>query len=202
MDPEAEEDLQQQQKVLLLGLLALCVALKGGTITAAGFATQAAVMLSESHATAMAIAAGLDEPTPEMRQRADQIANAEVAFLAGLAAAILAGDYASKEEGGRGAKALRARLALYSLKITGTANAELARRVEEEARANGQPEPECLWVLGVTDRHCSDCIAESETGWRRLSQLTRHPGDGSTACLANCQCHLEFRDGSRSFSNR
>jgi hypothetical protein len=46
------------------------------------------------------------------------------------------------------------------------------------------------WVMSDAE-HCKTCIAEAGMGARLKSELTRVPGDGSTDCKTNCQCHLE-----------
>lgn len=49
-----------------------------------------------------------------------------------------------------------------------------------------------LWVLGVAE-HCDDCLALAAEGWQPVGTFPI-PGDGSTQCLTNCQCHKEYRD--------
>lgn len=47
------------------------------------------------------------------------------------------------------------------------------------------------WVLGVAE-HCQDCIDFSAEGWQAIGYFP-FPGDGSTICLTNCQCHKEYK---------
>jgi hypothetical protein len=49
-----------------------------------------------------------------------------------------------------------------------------------------------LWVLGAAE-HCDDCVALAAMGWTEIGGHGTVPGAGDTACLTNCQCHLEYR---------
>jgi len=40
--------------------------------------------------------------------------------------------------------------------------------------------------------HCNDCITLAARGWQPINTLPR-PADGSTECLSNCKCIMEFR---------
>ena len=52
---------------------------------------------------------------------------------------------------------------------------------------------EIHWVMGAVEEHCSDCpvLASRVYTWKTLPTT---PGAGDTACLFNCQCHLEFHE--------
>ncbi|HEY3281405.1 MAG TPA: hypothetical protein VGN26_03960 [Armatimonadota bacterium] len=75
-----------------------------------------------------------------------------------------------------------------------------------EARLGGSPlqglpgEVMGLWVLGNAE-HCQDCIEEASQGWRPLSEFTRWPGDGSSACLTACKCVVVTNTGAKGFTN-
>lgn len=50
------------------------------------------------------------------------------------------------------------------------------------------------WVLGPGE-NCQDCIDYSMQGWVELGRIAAMPGDGSTVCKTNCNCHKEYRRG-------
>jgi hypothetical protein len=42
--------------------------------------------------------------------------------------------------------------------------------------------------------HCPDCVAQAELGWVPIDDPSvTAPRDGSTQCLGNCQCDMEYR---------
>lgn len=47
------------------------------------------------------------------------------------------------------------------------------------------------WIMTPAE-HCEDCPELEAMGWVPLGTLP-NPGDGSTACRANCKCYKEFR---------
>jgi hypothetical protein len=50
------------------------------------------------------------------------------------------------------------------------------------------------WNLGpVKTEHCDDCLGYENEGWQEIGYFPT-PGDGSTICLTNCQCHKEYRN--------
>lgn len=49
-----------------------------------------------------------------------------------------------------------------------------------------------LWALGEAE-HCPDCLAYAAEGWQPVGTFPE-PGDGSTQCLTNCQCHKAYRN--------
>ncbi|MBC8446076.1 MAG: hypothetical protein H8D74_02630, partial [Chloroflexi bacterium] len=64
--------------------------------------------------------------------------------------------------------------------------------IEREAeRERGRDE--VRWVLGVAE-HCEDCLELAGRDWMPIDDLGGQvPGDGTTRCRSNCQCHLEYR---------
>ena len=60
---------------------------------------------------------------------------------------------------------------------------------------------EVIWTLGIAE-HCPDCIERSEMGWMPITEDggfptadgSAFPGDGSTVCLTNCKCQLNYRN--------
>jgi len=51
-------------------------------------------------------------------------------------------------------------------------------------------EEEILWVMNPLAEHCETCLEESAKGWRRRSDLTRVPGDGSTICITTPESRI------------
>ena len=49
------------------------------------------------------------------------------------------------------------------------------------------------WVLGVAE-HCPDCVANANASPFTRYTLPSFPGDGTTRCRTNCQCHLEIAE--------
>jgi hypothetical protein len=45
-------------------------------------------------------------------------------------------------------------------------------------------------ILGVSDRHCGECVDCSGRGWVPIGTL---PTPGSRTCLSNCHCRLDYR---------
>jgi len=64
-------------------------------------------------------------------------------------------------------------------------------RREEERRAGRN---EVLWVVDPSVENCEDCQELAGRGWMPIDDLGGQvPGDGQTACMGNCHCHLEYR---------
>lgn len=49
-----------------------------------------------------------------------------------------------------------------------------------------------IWKLGVTDKHCLDCLSYVANNPYTKKTLPGVPKSGSTACLSNCLCFLEY----------
>lgn len=87
--------------------------------------------------------------------------------------------------------AVRARANLYVGAIRGTANQAFVE--------TGPDDVEYDWKLGGTEQHCEECPQIAALSPYRKDTLFAHPGDGSTPCLGNCDCHLERSDGVTGF---
>lgn len=52
-----------------------------------------------------------------------------------------------------------------------------------------------MWVLNPQAENCEDCQYYATQGWKPVSEkFYPVPGDGSTQCLTNCQCHKLYRN--------
>jgi hypothetical protein len=153
---------------------------------------QARTLFRVSHALAALYGVQRGGGSGEVRRAvADRAAKAEMEFLRGMIADAKAGRYARRSAGGEGAKALRARATLYSLKLVGTANSAYVASLEEGAVIR--------WVLGSAES-CEVCPVYAAGGPYTRATLPAVPGDGSTPCVTQCRCHLETAAGS-SFAN-
>lgn len=89
--------------------------------------------------------------------------------------------------------ALRARANLYTMATRGTA--------AEAFVDAGDDDEEYIWNLGAVEEHCKDCPEIAALSPFTKETLFAYPGDGSTPCLGNCECHLSRKsDGRRCFS--
>lgn len=86
------------------------------------------------------------------------------------------------------AKRVRWRMRLYAGKMRGTAN-----RAFVEAAAD---EDIFTWVLGATEKHCSDCPVFAGRTYTKFT-IPTYPGAGDTPCLGNCLCYLVRKRGNR-----
>lgn len=191
-----EDDLLKRlQAGTARSLNVLASRLAAGEIKPRTFLDKGREVLAKAHAGAFALgrakAGGSGEVSYSDLLKADRIAKGQRAFLKGFADDLQAGRYDPKSEGGAGAKVRKARAMLYALKLTATAN---------ESWLAGRPDEEVKWVPHA-EESCGDCLSEAAEGWRERSELTRYPGDGSTACVTRCKCSLVTRDGQAGFSN-
>ncbi len=154
---------------------------------------QARTLFRVSHALAAAYGVQRGGGSDEVRRQvADRAAKAEMQFLRGMIADAKAGRYAAKGDGGEGAKALKARAALYALKLTGTANAALALSLPAEGR---------LWWRLNSAEPCPDCPRIAAGSPYTRETIPFWPGQAETRCLSNCRCSVEIEGGPASFSN-
>lgn len=49
------------------------------------------------------------------------------------------------------------------------------------------------WVIG-SQHPCEDCQALAGMDWVPMGTFRQIPGDGTTRCKTNCQCHIEYRN--------
>ena len=109
-----------------------------------------------------------------------QAADNEQPWLQAFADDVADGRY-TLDDGTLNAKAINNRLRLYAGKLRGTANEAFV-----EASDDGE---EFEWVLGLCE-HCDDCPDIASMSPYTKEANLGYPGDGGTACLGNCQCHL------------
>jgi len=53
-------------------------------------------------------------------------------------------------------------------------------------------EVKIIWTLGVTDKHCPDCLSIVAKNPYTKKTLPGYPKSGSTICLSNCRCSLRY----------
>lgn len=112
-------------------------------------------------------------------------------FLLGFLAD-LEGERYLDEDGNLIVSAVRARANLYVQVMRGTAGAAFV--------AVSDAKEQFEWVMGAVEDHCADCPELAEASPWDESTLFAFPGDGNTACLGNCKCHLSrASDGRTSF---
>lgn len=141
--------------------------------------------IKELHMSSIVAARGGDWAaiTDEDWQAVNEEIEKQYQYLAGFATDV----YDKDEAGEEFTSAIIARAKLYA----GVALAIFYRSIMAQEIERGAKE--ILWVLGIAE-HCADCVELAGTGWMPIQDLGGQvPGDGSTACRANCQCHLEFR---------
>jgi hypothetical protein len=169
-----------------------------GNLSPADFVVQAQSILDFSHARAAVLgsfrAKRHDPPSDVAIRVAANASREQTGFLIGFARDLAEGKYAPKSQGGKGAGQRRARFALYSLRLGGTANRSFL-----DTLTAGDPGLEVLWIRKPGES-CRTCIAEASYGWRPASELTRVPGDGTSICIVKCRCKLQTRQGQESYA--
>jgi hypothetical protein len=172
--------------------------LASGAISPAQFVVEAEELLSFAHSRAAVLgsfrAKRHNPPTNVAIRVAAQASAEQRRFILGFAQDLANGVYKPKAQGGRGARQRKARFALYSLRLGGTANAAWLGTLQAQ---NGTVE--VLWVRHASES-CQDCRVEASYGWRQASSLTRVPGSGGTQCLVRCKCRLRTREGAESYA--
>ncbi len=48
------------------------------------------------------------------------------------------------------------------------------------------------WILGITDKHCIDCLNLASNSPYKKKNLPAVPKSGNTRCLSNCCCSLKY----------
>lgn len=141
--------------------------------------------IKELHMSSIAAARGGDwgAITDEDRKAVEEEIERQYQYLAGFATDV----YAQGEADEEFTSAIIARAKLYA----GIALAIFYRSIMAQEIERGAMEVN--WILGIAE-HCGDCVELAGIGWMPIEDLGGQvPGDGSTACRANCKCHLEFR---------
>lgn len=197
----------QERRRLLMLVFALARRLRAAALQLAGeettdreFAEGARREIALAHAEAACLGrslAGARANPALMTAIGRAEAELDAAYLMDFTVDLVAGRYDEDDAGEAG---LGRRAMLYAKRLRGTANRAWAGVQVSRASAAGPPKQglAALWVLGAAE-HCGDCIEEAGEGWRPLGDLSRYPGDGQTACLSNCKCHLLLSDGSQGF---
>lgn len=182
------------QRLALLALLRqlfrrdveqLAKLLIAGEITLIAWQQRMKERIKELHVSSIVVAKGGDwEAVIDGDwQAVEEEMERQYQYLAGFAGDV----YDLGEAGEEFTSAIIARAKLYA----GVSLAIFYRGIMAQEIERGATE--VLWVLGIAE-HCADCVELAGTGWMPIEDLGgQAPGDGSTACRANCQCHLEFR---------
>ena len=154
------------------------------SISLANWQAQMAVAIKDLHITAAVIAKGGDWG---LMTQADwgyvgSQCKKQYRFLHGFAQDILARVEAGKDL----TTAIHVRAKMYG----GAGSETLFRFIQMEAEAEGKTE--VSWNLTPAE-HCDDCLTLGAVGWIPLAKLSQFPGDGTTQCLTNCKCYLDYR---------
>ncbi len=112
------------------------------------------------------------------------IADVDAEYLQGFIDDILAGRYTDPETGDLLLNQIYNRQRLYLGKARGTAGQATVDNLHKD--------DEIYWRLGGVEEHCNECPVYAEMGPWFKDDLFATPGNGSTPCLGNCKCHLEF----------
>lgn len=163
--------------------------LSSGAIRPAAFEWQMQMALRNAYDEAFALGkakatgAWAELSTPDLAA-ARQMYRQERVFLRGFLADIR-GKYKDLSPELRSAR-IAWRAQMYADALVGVANRGFV--------LSSPPGQMVRWVMSEAE-HCETCIEEAGRGWRPMNDLTRIPGDGSTACVTNCKCFLECKDG-------
>ena len=204
MADQAEQDRRKRLLALLLLLLmeetgkqvdALVLAWSVGGIGPDAFVNELLGIVGGAHGQACYVGrqwGGVTEPLNENDAAfADSVVAEQRPFAQGFASDLSAGRYG--QPGGTGAAAPKAaqvqhRAAMYVDRVWGTAQEAWAMTLPEDTQIN--------WVLDPHEQHhCEDCPKRADGSPYTPATLPGVPGDGSTACVTACRCHLETTGG-------
>jgi hypothetical protein len=169
-----------------------------GSLSPADFVVRAQDVLNLSHSRAAILGSARAKRGGNVDVAIRVAANAsreQQSFLIGFARDLAEGKYKPKRDGGKGAGQRRARFALYSIRLNGTANDSW-----KETQLAQDAFVEALWTLGKRDNHCPDCRVQAGYGWRPLRSFAFMPGEGKTLCMVRCGCKIQLRDGQESYN--
>lgn len=168
-----------------------------GSLSPANFVVEAQSVLDFAHARAAVLGsfhAQRHNPPTDIAIRVAATASREQSsFLIGFARDLAEGRYKPKAQGGAGAGQRKARFALYSLRLGGTAN-----EAWKETLIAQDDTIEALWKRHANES-CTDCIRQASYGWRPLAEFRFMPGEGNTRCMVRCRCTVETRNGQESY---
>ena len=112
--------------------------------------------------------------TDERRMIANQV-NQEMQFMAGFADDVLSGS---------GTMPYRKRMSMYVDGLDAVFGFGRLAYLPDDVKI--------IWTLGSTDKHCIDCLANASGNPYTKRTLPGYPKSGSTRCLSNCKCRLEY----------
>ncbi len=117
------------------------------------------------------------------------VADGQSDYIHGFAERLASGRYGEGEEFNH--TLARSHANLYLKQTRGTANEAFTQSSPDDAEFD--------WVLGATEKHCTDCPTYAEMNPWRKDEIVTNPGQGETPCLSNCLCHWQRDDGIASF---
>ncbi len=174
--------------------------LESGQIDVDQWADEYYKVVYEGHLKAAALGqsrAGLKQlDHNELLRIARQKADEETEFIHGFASTLKAKDprYHDPDTGSLKRGSLEPRTDLYVGKMRGTANEQFVEASPADAL--------WTWHLGANEDHCPDCPRYAAAIHHvPIEEVFAFPGQGDSACLGHCDCHLERDDGVRGFKN-
>lgn len=157
------------------------------------WADQMAAVLLDGHRDGWVLgrylAGDMTEPGVMDNLMARAALDEESVFLIRFQQAIEAGKY-TNEDGTLDLDRITQRARTYRYKFRGTANVSFTEA--------SQASDEFTWIMEAVE-HCPDCPDLEAGSPYTKDTIYVWPGDGSTACLYNCKCHLRRADGVTGF---
>lgn len=120
---------------------------------------------------------GRDNITPSQWGKLGATLKAEYQYLQGFMQDIADGKLSPKQ--------IEARMNMYGNKIW---NSYWQAKGTQMQNTNRTQERRLLSPV----ENCEDCIALADRGWQPIGTLPK-PADGSTVCLSNCRCVMEYK---------
>lgn len=174
---------------------ALLRRLANGELTPREWADEFKVLLNDGHTKSWVmgrwLAGDLGDITDDDRLIGIAYGDTQADFLLGFMEDLEGGRYLD-DEGKYILSQIQTRANMYVSLMRGTSGAAFVAKSDSQEEFN--------WTLGGAEEHCNDCPdLAAENPWLS-DEIYAFPGDGNTACLSNCKCHLvRVSDGRTSF---
>lgn len=97
-------------------------------------------------------------------------------------------NFANDIHNGAGVMSYKRRMKMYIDSLNATFNYGRAVYIPENTTI--------YWTLGITDKHCDDCLVIAASNPYTKKTLPGIPKSGHTRCLANCLCSLVYSNNS------